>query len=260
MGIRFLCPNGHKLNVKAFLAGERGICPQCDAKFLVPAASGGQVAAIAEEANPDVTAGHDLPLQSGSAQTGSTASGSTQPKPGQPEPAHPEPAHPEPPQYISQAPPPMPVAAAPPPVPSAAPSTAPAPAEVWYVRTAAGDQFGPASTEVMRGWVAEGRVAADCWAWRTGWPDWKSGGQAITFLNGPSPDVAPPDLSQPTPQATESTAATAPDPLPEPTSPTTVYRSTKRNRQERARKVTLFLGVIVLLLFAVLIFVLINNK
>ncbi len=36
MGIRFLCPNGHKLNVKAFLAGRRGICPYCGAKFQIP--------------------------------------------------------------------------------------------------------------------------------------------------------------------------------------------------------------------------------
>jgi hypothetical protein len=36
MGIRFSCPNGHKLNVKAFLAGKRGVCPQCGARFLIP--------------------------------------------------------------------------------------------------------------------------------------------------------------------------------------------------------------------------------
>jgi hypothetical protein len=36
MGIRFLCPNGHKLNVKSFLAGKRAICPQCGVKVLVP--------------------------------------------------------------------------------------------------------------------------------------------------------------------------------------------------------------------------------
>lgn len=36
MGIRFLCPNGHRLNVKSFLAGKRAICPQCGAKVLVP--------------------------------------------------------------------------------------------------------------------------------------------------------------------------------------------------------------------------------
>ena len=48
MGIRFNCPNGHKLNVKAFLAGKRGICPDCDAKFIVPLESGGTVEAIVE--------------------------------------------------------------------------------------------------------------------------------------------------------------------------------------------------------------------
>ncbi len=36
MGIRFLCPNGHKLNVKSFLAGKRAICPDCGAKVVVP--------------------------------------------------------------------------------------------------------------------------------------------------------------------------------------------------------------------------------
>ncbi len=39
MGIRFYCPNGHKLNVKAFQAGRRGICPYCGTKFLIPSQS-----------------------------------------------------------------------------------------------------------------------------------------------------------------------------------------------------------------------------
>lgn len=50
MGIRFLCPNGHKLNVKGFLAGKRGICPECDTRFLVPMESGGRVEALEEPA------------------------------------------------------------------------------------------------------------------------------------------------------------------------------------------------------------------
>jgi hypothetical protein len=37
MGIRFSCPQGHKLHVKTFLAGMRGICPTCGAKFVIPA-------------------------------------------------------------------------------------------------------------------------------------------------------------------------------------------------------------------------------
>ena len=36
MGIRFYCPNGHKLNVKSFLAGKRGICPHCGVRFEIP--------------------------------------------------------------------------------------------------------------------------------------------------------------------------------------------------------------------------------
>ncbi len=39
MGIRFTCPNGHKLNVKEHLAGKRGVCPSCGAKVVIPAAS-----------------------------------------------------------------------------------------------------------------------------------------------------------------------------------------------------------------------------
>jgi hypothetical protein len=39
MGIRFLCPNGHKLNVKAELAGKRASCPECGVKLVIPAAS-----------------------------------------------------------------------------------------------------------------------------------------------------------------------------------------------------------------------------
>jgi hypothetical protein len=40
MGIRFTCPNGHKLHVKAFLAGKRGVCPHCGEKFVIPAFEG----------------------------------------------------------------------------------------------------------------------------------------------------------------------------------------------------------------------------
>src|SRR6476646_1048166 len=36
MGIKFHCPNGHKLNVKAFLAGKKGVCPDCGVKVRIP--------------------------------------------------------------------------------------------------------------------------------------------------------------------------------------------------------------------------------
>ena len=42
MGIRFTCPSGHKLHVKAFLAGKRGVCPHCGAKFVIPTVQGAE--------------------------------------------------------------------------------------------------------------------------------------------------------------------------------------------------------------------------
>ncbi|HEY1786473.1 MAG TPA: hypothetical protein VGG30_13015 [Pirellulales bacterium] len=36
MGIKFTCPNGHKLNVKPFLAGKRAVCPKCGVKMRIP--------------------------------------------------------------------------------------------------------------------------------------------------------------------------------------------------------------------------------
>jgi hypothetical protein len=47
MGIRFSCPNGHKLNVKEHLAGKRGICPECGVRVVIPgAAAGGDGGAV----------------------------------------------------------------------------------------------------------------------------------------------------------------------------------------------------------------------
>ena len=39
MGIRFFCPNGHKLNVKTELGGMFGFCPKCQARMFIPAVS-----------------------------------------------------------------------------------------------------------------------------------------------------------------------------------------------------------------------------
>lgn len=51
MGVRFECPQGHKLHVKAHLSGQRGICPECGVRFIVPAFSGGRVAEAPADAS-----------------------------------------------------------------------------------------------------------------------------------------------------------------------------------------------------------------
>ncbi len=43
MGIRFHCPNGHRLNVKAHLAGKRGYCPHCQARVQIPVVPAEQI-------------------------------------------------------------------------------------------------------------------------------------------------------------------------------------------------------------------------
>jgi hypothetical protein len=123
MGIKFKCPNGHKLNVKSFLAGRRAVCPKCSAKVVVPSSSEG--AEISPREADDVDA-----IIEGAHRRSSRTSAKTDP-------------------------------------------IAEAPAAVWYVQHPTGGQFGPAAGEVMRGWLAEGRVSSDSMVWRAGWPEWQ---------------------------------------------------------------------------------------
>ncbi|MFM7244345.1 MAG: hypothetical protein ACKO40_09260 [Planctomycetaceae bacterium] len=39
MGIIAFCPAGHRMKVKDYLAGRKGICPTCGARFRIPLAS-----------------------------------------------------------------------------------------------------------------------------------------------------------------------------------------------------------------------------
>jgi hypothetical protein len=195
MGIRFECPNGHKLNVKAFLAGKRGICPDCDAKFLVPESSGGKAVAV------DVAA---------EAQTTSPA-------------APPVAASDELPATIDQSLP-----------------------DTWYVRPASGEQYGPADTELMRAWAAEGRIAADSWVWRTGWDKWKIAHEVLgTFQSAPTAEVSsevPPSDSEIEIERPSSARTFTPRP----------HKSRAENRREQARKLSVALGTLILVLAAAL--------
>ena len=174
MGVRFQCPNGHALHVKANLAGKRGICPKCDARFIVPsfstlpasAAAGGPISPDALSINASESA------KSGSAATAAVSTQLAQ-----------TPINPFPDASARQG-----ATDIEPRLSQTAATAVSSPQ--WYVRPRNGGQYGPATTDEFRMWVAEGRVGDACLVWRTGWSEWKRGRIAIAFLGDASSATA----------------------------------------------------------------------
>ena len=192
MGIKFHCPQGHKLNVKAFLAGKKGVCPKCGTRVRIPTASepGLGDADDDEEAGGSAAA---LPGNGSAKAAGGAAIATAAPAmPAAVMPAAPVPA-PTLPMPAPRAPA-MPAQPAPLPTTSVGDPIAEAPGAIWYVRPPSGGQFGPARGDVMRKWIAEGRVSSDSLVWREGWSDWQNAGKLFPNLqaaNTPALAIAP---------------------------------------------------------------------
>ena len=215
MGIRFYCPNGHRLNVKAFLAGKRGICPHCGAKVQIPTEStpdAGQQAAPRENtaaasassspAAEESGGGDGTPTvevrQAGSPDENELPSPGDQPLPG-PE-AIPSIDFND--DVAFDADHPAPGAATPPELPRARrlpdDPLDEAPDAAWYVRLSDGEQFGPATAEVMRQWLGEGRIGGECLVWREGWRDWRQAVDTFPALrDGLMPEINAAGRSRP---------------------------------------------------------------
>ena len=73
-------------------------------------------------------------------------------------------------------------ASSPSPSPAQTDPLAQSPDAVWYVRPASGGQFGPATSDVMRTWIAEGRVGPDSLVWQEGWRDWQQAAEVFPPL------------------------------------------------------------------------------
>lgn len=227
MGIKFFCPSGHKLNVKSFLAGKKGVCPHCGERFRIPKHSTRGREKERRDAAGEAVAKGEFEFDSGILATGAgtatavapaaTSVASTPPSPPTtgtpalppfpavatpapaPSVAEPTPApaaapafpaiNPAPAPSIGPAAPsiPLPTSLARAAAPAAADPIAEAPAAVWYVRPPSGGQYGPARGELMRGWIAEGRVSADSLVWRDGWADWRAASQVFPSLGGTTP-------------------------------------------------------------------------
>jgi hypothetical protein len=224
MGIRFYCPNGHKLNVKEFQAGRRGICPYCGTKFLIPSHSTRKSSkedraarrAFAAAAFPSA----NTPLQNAeSAISGNAPAGSTQTSTPNPSSLPPIIAAsnseldklPQPNDFFSQQvggrtgfdSPILPTPADAstnvlstfslddPSVAlkqdAAADPLSEAGDVVWYVRPPSGGQYGPATGKLMRQWLNEGRISPDTLVWREGWRDWQQAAAVFRQLRASDP-------------------------------------------------------------------------
>ena len=169
MGIRFACHLcDHKLNIKSDLAGRRGICPACSGRFRIPLQDAEKSTPIENHSTPDP----DAESSSESVATEAPAVSVAEPK--SPEP--PDPNDPESPIAANEQ------------------NTILDEDDDgnWYVRPPSGGQYGPATTELLKQWIGEGRVAATSLLWRDGWPQWRDASEALPELVEKLPPNDPP--------------------------------------------------------------------
>jgi hypothetical protein len=216
MGIRFFCPKGHRVHVKAALAGKKGFCPDCGERVRIPHESDPQ--ALKKPAAPVAANG-----------TASHAS----PGPATPSLAIPSPAHGDVAVTLTGSDPSSSKvnlsesstdasksgingAAG---VASLLPASKGRSAKpaidaidesiesAWYVRPVGGGQYGPAKGATMRKWLGEGRVGADSLVWREGWTDWKTASDVFPGLPGEKPPEPTFEIKKPVPAPSETAPA-----------------------------------------------------
>lgn len=270
MGIRFQCPNGHKINVKSFLAGKRALCPECGVKVVVP---------MEAEAAPALSLA-TLPGSSGPGSNGTSAApgvgkqpvGGTAANVAAPAakatvataaPVSARPAQPiaSPAFNLNLAAaaavvsaPVSPVVPAPP-VFGIADPIAEAPQAVWYVRPRTGGQFGPAPGDIFRQWIAQRRVTGDSLVWRDGWTDWRVASEVLPQLSAKAPPAFAGMPGVPTPAVAmpgHAVATSAADPS---SSQATKYIRSRKSKSSTIVAICV-LGVVAIALVGVLIFVL----
>jgi hypothetical protein len=191
MGIRFYCPNGHKLNVKSFQAGKKGICPYCGAKFNIPIASTRKSSKEERAALRALAAASSLPhpvsqnFSTGSLENLSISQSAKFPPSASPIVKSTNSGE----DSISSEEKTIPLAGDSATRQSIDPF-ADAGDIVWYVRPPTGGQYGPATTTIMRQWLSEGRISPDSLVWREGWRDWQQASAVFPQLRFSDPMAA----------------------------------------------------------------------
>jgi hypothetical protein len=185
MGIVAFCPNGHRVKVKDELAGRKGICPTCAARFRIPR----ETPQAAPEQRGAPAAGVPLarivsldPLVVASLPTAVAD-----------EPAdawHDTPDFTPVDEDSSGVDRPAPLPAAPEPLPDQVAEHAALderPDLAWCVAVRGGTPSAPLDTAAMRAWLESGVASADHVVWRQDWPDWRPLADVFSGVIPPEP-------------------------------------------------------------------------
>tara|TARA_R110002049_G_scaffold27321_3_gene94434 strand:- start:77879 stop:78706 length:828 start_codon:yes stop_codon:yes gene_type:complete len=192
MGIRFACHECDKqLNIKRELAGKRGVCPECSTRFRIPLQDAPTSSPIkpshpaqsstSDATNSDATnLSRDRNGQEASAgakvAVASADSAATPNSRASVTPSERVSSNPQQPQSDAG----TSVAGI-----SSSELLAGDSSATWYVRPPTGGQYGPASADVFRSWIDQGRVAATSLIWRDGWPQWRVASEVLSELIKP---------------------------------------------------------------------------
>lgn len=136
MGIVAHCPHGHRVKVKDFLAGKKGICPTCGSRFRIPLANTASVADGAGAARPVAAVAAGVSLAS----------------------------------PLTARMPAAPSAAEEPRLPAAITDVATA---VWCIAIPGGQPSATMSGTDLFSWLTSGRVTGGELVWRSDWTDWR---------------------------------------------------------------------------------------
>jgi len=191
MGIKFYCPNGHKMHVKNFLAGKRGLCPKCGVRVEIPMAS---VSGPPPETHPveeQLAEGGGLMAESEVTKLNSTKTLPPKALPVFGMATDEAAADSLLAETVGEEVAPVSLTVARAEIaeddgssagmlelgvemPAAAsdPLQIP-PGDDWYVHLANGNQMGPVGGDTLRQWLDQAVVGVDALVWRSGWDQWQ---------------------------------------------------------------------------------------
>lgn len=164
MGIVSFCPQGHRIKVKDSLAGKKGVCPTCGARFRIPLAS----------VEPPAAGGGATPLPEAKVVSLDATIAARLPRVlllnREPEPARPEaigsvndvrrePGEEEVELVVEEV--------------RRHPLIAARPDLAWCLAVPGGTASEPMSADAMQAWLDSGRATGNELVWRADWSDWR---------------------------------------------------------------------------------------